>query len=298
MRPCASSSRGVAVAALSIARACSSWPWVVRKARARSAPTQPSAIPLRRQALIGVVGSERQPKLGARGEHAIGLGDAMGRQIVDHHAEVRLGAVERRERLAAGLARGVDPRNDPLRPRLLIAGRAVDLAGQEQAAEAARFQRRIEPARVDVVVFDRVAGTEDARMLEARNRGDERGLRLRRQRGRNAVRIDCRIVDAFGLEEDLVAVAIGEADHLVLDRRTIAWAAPGDRARIDGGAMRIGADDAMGLGRGAGDVAGELRRRDPCRQRREEFRLGIAVLDLELHPSRSLSRRAEAAFRS
>src|ERR1700678_2504606 len=121
-------------------------------------------------------------------------------------------------------------------------------------------------------------------MLEARNRRHERGLRLRGQRGRNAVRIDGRIVNAFRLEKNLVAVAVGEADHLVLDRRTIAWAPPGDRARIDGGAMRIRLDDAVRLDGGARDVAGELRRRDPGRHRGEEFWLGIAVLDLKAVP--------------
>ena len=151
-------------------------------------------------------------------------------------------------------------------------------------------------------------------MLEARNRRHERALRLLGQRGRNAVRIDGRIVDALRLEKNLMAVAIGEADHLVLDRRTIAWAAPGDRARIDGGAMRIRLDDAMGLGGGAGDVARELRRRDRGRHRGEEFRLWIAKLDLEalpvdgcavepgrgsgLEPRRARSRRASRLWAS
>ena len=87
------------------------------------------------------------------------------------------------------------------------------------------------------------------------------------KRSRNAVRIDGGVVDALGFEKDLVAVPVGEADHLVLDRGTIARTAPGDRAGIDGGAMRIRSDDAMGFGGGAGDVAGKLRRRDRrCRQ--------------------------------
>ena len=45
--------------------------------------------------------------------------------------------------------------------------------------------------------------------------------------------------------------------------------------------MRIRADDAMGLGGGAGDVAGELRRGDRRRQRGKELRLRIAVLDFK-----------------
>jgi hypothetical protein len=37
------------------------------------------------------------------------------------------------------------------------------------------------------------------------------------QRGRDAVGIDGVVVQAFGLQEDLVAAAVGEADNLVLD---------------------------------------------------------------------------------
>src|SRR6202453_3619588 len=48
--------------------------------------------------------------------------------------------------------------------------------------------------------------------------------------------------------------------------------------------MRIRLNDAMGLGGGAGDVAGELRSRDARRQRREKLRLGIAMLDLKALP--------------
>ena len=46
------------------------------------------------QPLIGVVGPQRQPIFGPRGEHPIRLGDAAGHQIVDHHAEIAFGAVE------------------------------------------------------------------------------------------------------------------------------------------------------------------------------------------------------------
>src|SRR3984957_18850923 len=48
--------------------------------------------------------------------------------------------------------------------------------------------------------------------------------------------------------------------------------------------MRIRLDDSMGLAGGAGDVARKLRRRDARCQRGEEFRLRIAMLDLELSP--------------
>ena len=48
----------------------------------------------RRQPLIGIVGAQRQPELGTRREHAIGLGDALARQVVDHHADIGVGTPE------------------------------------------------------------------------------------------------------------------------------------------------------------------------------------------------------------
>ena len=57
--------------------------------------------------LIGVVGPQRQPILGARGEHAIGFGDAARHQIVDHDAEIRL----RRDRTRSALRRRRAPRH-------------------------------------------------------------------------------------------------------------------------------------------------------------------------------------------
>ena len=62
------------------------------------------------QALIGIVGAQRQTILGARGEHAIGLGDAAGHEVVDHHAEIAVGAVEHDR---VGARRPSRPRSDP-----------------------------------------------------------------------------------------------------------------------------------------------------------------------------------------
>ena len=84
------------------------------------------------QPLIGVVGAQRQPIFGARGEHAIGLADAARDQIVDHHAEIAFGAIEHDRRAAAGPRGGIEAGNQALRGGLLVAGGAVDLAGEEK----------------------------------------------------------------------------------------------------------------------------------------------------------------------
>src|SRR3546814_17290133 len=47
-----------------------------------------------RQPLVCIIGTQAQPIFGAAGEHAIGLGDPAGHEIVDQHADVGLGAVD------------------------------------------------------------------------------------------------------------------------------------------------------------------------------------------------------------
>ena len=83
-------------------------------AAGRAAPDAAERDALAGQPLVGIVGAQRQPVLGARGEHAIGLGDAAGDQVVDHHAEIAFGAVEhdrarRRRRARAALSPATRP---------------------------------------------------------------------------------------------------------------------------------------------------------------------------------------------
>ena len=74
--------------------------------RARSEPTHAQRHARGGQPLVGVVGAQGQAELGPAGEHPIGLGDAAGDQVVDHHADVGLVAGEggRRRRPAAARA--------------------------------------------------------------------------------------------------------------------------------------------------------------------------------------------------
>src|SRR5206468_9672307 len=96
--------------------------------------------------------------------------------------------------------------------------------GQEEARQAPGLQRRLEFAGIDMVVFDGVARPDHLRLLESGNGREDRELNLFRQRGRDPVGIDRGVVEPLRLQEYLVAVAIAEADDLVLDRGTIARA--------------------------------------------------------------------------
>ena len=81
-----------------------------------------------------------------------------------------------------------------------------------------------------------------------------------------------------------MAVAIAEADDLVLDRRAIARAAALDLAGIHRRAMHIGPDHLMGRRRGPGDAALDLRRGDPLGHHRKRLRRIVAGLHLHRGP--------------
>src|ERR1700691_6144937 len=137
-------------------------------------------------------------------------------------------------------------RNEALRRRLFIAGGAVDLAGQEESRQAPGLQGRVEFARVDMVIFDGITGPDHPNLLQARDRCQNGQLDLFGQRSGDTVRIDRAVVEAFRLQEDLVAIAVAEADDLVLDRWTIAWTAALDLPGIHRRPVDIGADHLMG----------------------------------------------------
>jgi len=135
-----------------------------------------------RQAEVGIARAQRQAVLGAGREHAIRLGCAARHEIADEHAcarqrdvmselrsgakngshayrrtNVRIGAVEHKHRAALAAQRSVDAGHDALRGGFLVARRAVDLAREEQAANATRLEARVEAARGDELVLDAVA---------------------------------------------------------------------------------------------------------------------------------------------
>ena len=93
-------------------------------------------------------------------------------------------------------------------------------------------------------------------------------------------------------------LALGEAHHLVLDRRAIARPDPGDLAGIKRRAVEIGADHGVRRRCRLGDVADHLRRRDPLGQERERHRRVVAGLHVEPGPVDRACRRAAAACRS
>src|ERR1051326_6233671 len=109
-----------------------------------------------------------------------------------------------------------------------------------------------------MIVFDGIARAQDPGLLQAWDRGHEGELNLFWERGGNAIRIDRVVVQALGLEENLVPIAIPEPDDLVLNRGAVPGATTCDLPRVHRGAMNIVPDQTMcGSGR-SGDSALDL----------------------------------------
>ncbi len=192
---------------------------------------EPERTPARHHALGGVVFAQGEPMLGARGHHAIGLVGALGGEVVDEHA--RVGFVSREDELLAVAAHGerrVGTGDEPLDRRFLVARGAVDLPCEIEALRAAVLERGLKLAWVTRVVLHRVARSRELGALETGDGAHERALHVERQARRDAVRIDLERVEAFGLEKDLVAGLVGEADDLVFDRRAVTRTHAVDRA--------------------------------------------------------------------
>ena len=112
----------------------------------------------------------------------------------------------------------------------------------------------------------------------------KRKLHILGKRGRDAVGIDGVVVEAFGLQEDLVAAALLEAHHLVLDRGAVARACALDLARVHRRAAEVPLDDGVRCARRMRDAADHLRRRDRLGEEREGLGRIVAALNLESVP--------------
>ena len=146
-------------------------------------------MPERSEAQVGIVLSEQNAVLGARGEHPVRFVDALRHQIVDQHADVGFVALQNDRRLPYPFAMRVDPCQQALRRSLLVTCRAVDLAGEIESVDEFRFERMAQLGGREVVVFDRIAGPEDMDVLQPPDPVQRLVLYLPRQRRREAVEI-------------------------------------------------------------------------------------------------------------
>ena len=171
-----------------------------------------------------------------------------------------------------------------MRRRLFVAGGAIDLAGEEQAADGAGLKTGAQLTRVEVVVLDRVARTQDVRTLQAAHGLHGSQLHIKGQGRGNAVGIELVRGQPFGLQEDLVRVLVGKAVHLVFNARAVARAHTFDDTGEHGAAVEAALDDLVRTLVGMGDPAGHLLRVLRGLAQKAEHRHGIQVTWLFFQP--------------
>src|SRR5690606_27144761 len=117
--------------------------------------------------------------------------------------------------------------------------------------------------------------------LKTWQRPQESFLHFRRQRSGKSIGIDGGIFEPLRLEEDLVAIAVGEADDLVLDRGAVTRSPAADPAGVHGRAVDVVGDDPVRLGRRACQVAIHLGPGERRTEGREHLRWVVALLRLK-----------------
>ncbi len=197
-------------------------------------------------------------------------------QVIDHDAKIGFGPVQPHRLQAARQPGRIQPRQQALRRRFLVSRRPVDLPRQEQPRHRPQFQSPRQRPWIDIVVFDRIARTDNPGMLQAGDGCQDCLLYVLGQTGGNAVRIDGDIVQSFRLQEDIVPLLVGEADDLVLDRGAVARPPSGDLAGIDRGLVQIRPNNGMRRLGGTGDAAFDLTVRQASSHGAERLRRLVA----------------------
>ena len=241
---------------------------------------QPPVARQRPNASRRVVLSQQKSKLGPGSKESIRFVDSTSDEIVDQDSDVCLIAFQEEWLLPANLQGRVYPRNDALPRRLLVPRGAIDLAREEETGNVPELERVSELVRREVVVFDRVSGLGHHDLLHPRNRAQKLQLHLRRKGGGEPVHIQLVRLQPLRFEKDLVPQRLGEADDLVLDRRTVARTPPRDFTPMQRTTPEVTRYDILELDPSVRDPAGKLLRNFLARVRRESIGDRIAVLTL------------------
>ena len=142
---------------------------------------QPKPPPLLGQTQVGVILAQRQPVFGTAGKHTVRFGNAARNEIIDEHAEIRLITTRRPAVFSLRPQGRIRPRQQALRRCLLVARRAVDLAGKKQVVDGSGFQRGLQAGWVEIIVLDGITGAQDMAVLQPFHRAHQRQLYVERQ---------------------------------------------------------------------------------------------------------------------
>ena len=192
---------------------------------------QTDAAADRRKPFVGIVLTKQDTVFGTGSKHPVRLIHAFGHQVVDQHTDISLVALEDQRLLAGQLEMRIDAGHQALRGGFFVAGRAVDLSGQIEAGDDARFQRGLQLCRIEEIVFHGIGRAEDPYLLQPLDGVKGVDLCLERKRRGKTLQIVFKGIPAFRLEKELMRILVGKGAELVFDRRTVARADAMDLSR-------------------------------------------------------------------
>ena len=110
---------------------------------------QPELVGAFGQTHVRVVLPKEDAVFRTGGEHPVGLVHALCYEVVDEDADVRFIPSEDERLPTVAINMRIDAGDESLSARFLVAGRPVDLSGEEKIPDALRLERMVELRRVE-----------------------------------------------------------------------------------------------------------------------------------------------------
>ena len=205
--------------------------------------------------------SEQRAVFGTGGEHTVRLFGTLGDKVIYQYPYISLVALKHKGRLLLYLTRGIDPCDKPLRACFFVTCRPIDLTGKKEIFYQLSLQGCFELCWRKIIIFYGVTRAEKLHLFEACDLAQGLILYLFRERSGEAIDIHLYRMPAFGFYKELMAILIGKAVDLILNRRTIAWPHSLDTAGKHRGAVKACTQYIMHLLAGIGHITIQLMRK-------------------------------------
>jgi hypothetical protein len=190
-----------------------------------------------------------------RGEEPIRFLVLARHQVVHQNTQIGLVPTQAQAFPTEHFRRGVHARDQSQTGRLLVPGGAEELARQIEPLHRNGPKIVTDASWAHHVVLHRIAVPEELGPLESGNRPHHGLLDVPRQGGGHPVDVQTRAPLGLWFEEHGVFPMVGEAHHLVLDGRTVAWPDSFDLPREQGRPLEIRRDDVLHCLRSPADPA-------------------------------------------
>ena len=175
----------------------------------------------RRQAHVGIVLAQQNPKFRTARKHPIRLVRAFRHQVVNQNANVRIGAFEDKRCFFVDAQMSVDARHHALASGFFVARCAVDLTRKIEVFDQFCFQSQVQLRWRKVIVFNGVTRAKHFYVLKSGYQFHRFELHIFGQRRRKPVDVNLASLPSFGFDEQLVAFFIRKTVDFIFNRRAI-----------------------------------------------------------------------------